>query len=153
MKTKRNDVYGFGLTRSGFLRKRAGILMLALAALSLAACATTAPREDPVVERAKARWEAVLSGDLEKAYGYYSPGFRSANSLIDYGVSMRTRRVQWTGATYREHECDGDRCKVTFDIKYIVRNPVPGLKEYNGISESHEVWIRTGGEWWYVPNK
>lgn len=124
----------------------------ALLALLLAACATT-PKTPPVVERAQARWDAVISNRLEEAYTFYSPGYRSSASLIDFGVTMRTRRIQWTSATYRDHECDGDRCTVRFDIGFRVPKPVPGLDVYEGQDVAEDTWVRSNGQWWYVPNK
>jgi len=146
------------LRRRAHAIRRAGVPALALAALiALAGCASTAQKSsnarDPVVQRAEARWAALLSDDLETAYSFYSPGYRSATSLIDFGVSMRLRKVTWTGATYRAHECQEDRCTVTFIVDYRVRKAVPGLDEYDGKSEDDETWVKTGGEWWYVPNK
>ena len=64
----------------------------------LAACATTGgvTAESPlevkqaaVTERAKARWQAVIDGDVEKAYGYLSPGSKAVTSL-----SKITRRAR-----------------------------------------------------------
>lgn len=134
------------------VRPASRLALLAIALLMLAACAT-APKTDLVVERAQARWDALIAGDLETAYSYYSPGFRSTNSLIDFGVAMRLRKVQWTSAAYREHLCEGDRCVVTFDLGYRVRRPVPGLSVWNGKDVVEDTWVRTGGKWWYLPNK
>ena len=138
---------------TGFARW-AGLSAVILATLAMAACATApTPKTDPVVQRAEARWAALFADDLEKAYSFYSPGYRSTTSLVDFGVSLRLRKVTWTGATYQRHQCDGDRCTVDFLVDYRVRKPVPGLDEFNGKSEEHETWVRTAGEWWYVPNK
>jgi len=156
MKTRQPVPFGRFLRRAHAI-PRAGTLGLALAAVfTLAACATTGQKssaKDPVVERAEGRWAALLADDLETAYSFYSPDYRSTTSLIDFGVSMRLRKVTWTGATYREHQCEDDRCTVIFVTDYRVRKPVPGLDEYNGKSEDRETWVKTGGEWWYVPNK
>ena len=124
------------------------ILLLAL----LAGCAALpGGGEDVVVERAKARWDAVIAGDYETAYPYYTPGFRSATSLVDYGIALRTRRVRWTSAEYKDHECEENRCTVRFMIGYRVNAPVPGMSTYNGEQAVEDTWIRTGGQWWYLP--
>lgn len=130
----------------------ARLLLLACAVLLLAACAAT-PKTDPVVERAQARWNALLAGDLETAYTYFSPGYRSTTSLIDYGVNMRTRRVRWTSAAYKDHSCEGSRCIVRFDIGFQVPRPVPGLKAWEGKDVVEDTWVQTEGQWWYLPVK
>ncbi|MEJ2385209.1 MAG: hypothetical protein P8Y54_12600 [Xanthomonadales bacterium] len=141
--------YSFGAGRG--LR---GALLSALVATLLAGCALTpAVDEDEVVERAKARWDAVLAGDYETAYPFYTPGFRSSTSLVDYAVSLRTRRVNGTSAEYQGHECGEDRCTVRFLIGYRVFAPVPGMTTYDGKQAIEDTWIRTGGEWWYLPPK
>lgn len=136
------------ITLAGAGRLAAAAVLIA----SLAACAST-PRsqDDIVVERAQARWDAVIAGDLETAYTFYSPGFRATTSLIDYGVSMKTRKVRWTSATYKSHECDENRCLVNFDVGFMIGTPVPGLSVYEGSQAVEDRWIRTDGQWWYVP--
>ena len=126
-----------------------------LAVLMVLSACTTKPVSDSeqVVERAKARYEALLSGDLETAYTFYSPGYRSTISLIEFGVQFRTRRVYWTSAEYREHSCEGDRCSVWFDVDYRVQKPVPGLDSFDGSILIEDTWVKTGGEWWYLPKK
>lgn len=137
--------------KSASYRLLAQFLIVA-AVLTLAACAT-APKTDPVVERAQARWDALVAGNLETAYTYYSPGYRSSTSLIDFGVEMRTRRIRWTSAAYKDHSCDGDRCEVRFDISFRVPRPVPGLNVYDGTDTVEDTWIRSDGQWWYLPKK
>ncbi len=130
------------------------IALLALSTLWLSACATTpASESDIVIERAQARWDAITAGDLETAYSFYSPGFRSTTSPVDFGISMRMRRVKWTSATYLEHSCEENRCLVTFDVGFKVSNPVPGLKVYESSSKVEDTWIKTNGQWWYLPEK
>ncbi|MEE4216673.1 MAG: hypothetical protein V2I48_03625 [Xanthomonadales bacterium] len=132
----------------------AAFTLLALSTFWLSACATTpASESDIVIERAQARWDALTAGDLETAYTYYSPGYRSAHSLIDFGVSMRMRRVRWTEATYLDHSCEESRCLVRFDLGFKVANPVPGLSVYESTSKVEDTWIKTNGQWWYLPEK
>ncbi len=134
--------------------KRIGSLALLLVILLLSACATTdTPGTESIAERAQARWDALLSGDLETAYSYYSPGYRSTTSVIDFGVELRTRRVRWTSAEYREHSCEPNRCSVAFDIGFLVPKAVPGVDEFKGKSVIEETWIKSAGEWWFLPEK
>jgi hypothetical protein len=128
----------------------AGAMVFAL----LAGCATVAPAptaDDIVAERAQARWDALLARDYATAYSYYSPGFRSRVSVVDLEIKIRLQRVRWTGAKYRDHTCTGDTCTVRVDVNYEVSAPVPGVSVWKSVQLIEEQWLRTGGEWWYVP--
>lgn len=128
----------------------AGFLLFAL----LSGCATAPQTNDEIIaERAQARWDAVLARDYATAYTYYSPGFRSSRSVSDLEINMRLQRIRWTRATYKDHSCTGDSCTVTVDLAYQVGSPVPGVDTWKGIDRIDEQWVRTGGEWWYIPPK
>lgn len=144
---KMNLKYGSNLLRS----TRPAVLALLVAIL--AACAVTPTQQDPVLERAQARWDAILSRDYDAAYALYSPGYRSTTSRTDFEIELRSRRVTWTSATYRDHRCDGDVCTVTFDVNFRAPRPAPGLDKWEGKSAIEDTWIRASGEWWYVPPK
>jgi len=66
---------------------------------------------------------------------------------------MKSRKVTWTSAAYRDHSCSENSCIVTFDVGYRVIKPVPGLDKWDGTSVINETWINTGGEWWYINKK
>jgi hypothetical protein len=127
-------------------------VLAALAALS-AACATTPTQDDPMLERAQARWDAIIERDYDAAYALYSPGYRSAHSRTDFEIGLRSRRVTWKSASYREHRCEDKVCTVTFDVEFVAPRPVPGLEKWDGTSAIDDTWIQTSGEWWYVPPK
>ena len=50
----------------------------------VSACATTTSTSDVIEQRATARWDALLSEDVEAAYEYLSPGYRSSVSYKQY---------------------------------------------------------------------
>jgi len=128
--------------------------ILTLAALSACAATSTASKTDTIIpERSQARWDALLSGDLETAYTYYSPGYRSTMSVVDFGVSVRLRRVTWTSAEYLDHSCDENRCDVKVKIGYKVVKAVPGMDEFHSTNVRNETWVKTDGEWWFLPKK
>ena len=127
--------------------------VLLLVIMLLAACAAGAPasKDDIIVERANARWAAMLSGDLRAAYSYLSPGYRSKVPYEDYVMAMRLRRVLWTSSDYLDHSCDGDICTLRFKTGFKVNRPVPGLDVFNGTQEVEEQWLKIDGQWWYLP--
>lgn len=126
--------------------------MLLASTLLLAACAATGPKgDDELVERAQARWDAIIERDYDTAYALYSPGYRSTATRTDFEIELRSRRISWTEAAYREHECDGSVCTVTFDVKYVAPRPAPGIDKWDGRSSVNDTWIQSSGQWWYVP--
>jgi len=138
-------------TTHGLLLALLGVLMCSL----LSACATSGSRtaEEKIENRAQARWDALLAGDVETAYGYFSPGYRSSVSLIDYGVELRMRRVHWKSATYKEHSCENKVCDVKFMVGYKIVRALPGVPTFESQSVVDERWIQTDGKWWYLPQK
>jgi len=134
--------------------RRGVTILAALAALALSACATTPGGDDRrVVERAEARWDAIVTDKLEEAYEYYSPGYRSSTSLINFGTEMRLRKVRYISAEYLDHQCEQSRCTVRFTVGYRVFAPVPGMRQFDGQQVVEDTWVKTSGEWWYLPNK
>lgn len=116
----------------------------------LAGCAaqtgTVAPaaksREAVVLERAQARWDALLKGRMAEAYGLYSPASRAVLNYEDFIRSMRVGF--WKAAQVEKVECGAeDACEAFVSIEYQhrgsqIRTPI------------RETWIRMEGNWWYV---
>ena len=121
--------------------------------LLLSACATTVRTEDIIKERATARWNALLSGDLAGAYEYLSPGFRSSVSSIQYQRSILIKKVKWTSVQYIESDCAESSCKVTVLLDYTVYGGLPGVKSFDGAQTIHESWLLIEGTWYFVPEK
>jgi hypothetical protein len=112
-------------------------------AIVLCGCAAVAPRSETVVkERAQARWDALVKGDFNAAYGYMSPGSRSVTSATDYASGLR--RGFWKSAVVEKVECgSAQSCDVSATIEY----------EFMGMRTKtplRETWIRDGSEWWYL---
>ena len=129
--------------------------LVLLAVLLLTACATTstASPEDIIKERAQARWDALLEGDFATAYSYLSPGYRSAITVVDYEIGVRMQKVQYRLAEYQGHSCEKNVCTVRFKVGYRVVKPVPGLDNWESDSMVSEQWIKSNGEWWFLPQK
>ena len=107
---------------------------------------------DMVDKRSVERWNLLVSHEAEKAYDYLTPGYRVTQTRENYAAAMNTRPVQWTGATFKDKTCDGDRCKVEVNIRYSLAMPgAPGRKAESE-SVQTETWIRVNGEWYFLPN-
>jgi hypothetical protein len=135
--------------QKNFLARRISSLCVLL--LVMAACSTgnvvpvsTQGSESPekiVVRRAQERWDALLAGNLAKAYGYISPVGRSVMSVDDY-----TRQVNseyWRGAKVKDAKCEPELCVVRYDFDY----EVAGVKLSRVYEEK---WIVDNGMWWFV---
>ena len=136
------------LIKSGLL------LAFMFTGIFLTACATPpGSAGDTIEKRAQDRWDALLAGDYETAYSFYSPGFRSTRSVVDFTIGIRSRRVRWTSAEYMEHSCLENSCTVIFNVGFTVNKPVPGMKKFDGSNTVEEKWVKTEGQWWYLPKK
>lgn len=116
---------------------------LAAVAIALAGCATLGqPPEVAVKERSQARWDALVKGDFDAAYGYMSPGSRAVQSQANYAGSLR--KGFWTSAKVDRVVCATKQaCDVELTIEY----------EFQGHSRKtplKETWVREGSDWWYV---
>lgn len=132
------------------------VLVLIVSLLAMAGCAATSPtaaRDALIQQRAQARWDAILARDYATAYSYATPGYRSATSATDFEIDLRSRRVQYTSADYKDHSCQEAACTVSMSVGYKVVRPVAGLSEWNGKSVVEEQWVFSKGEWWFLPEK
>jgi hypothetical protein len=113
--------------------------------VALAGCASIVQGPAPaavVKERAQARWNALVQGDVKAAYEYYGPGTRSTLSLAEFASGVKIGF--WKSVTVDKVECgSADRCEVFTTIEYEHR----GTKVK---SPSRETWIKEGSDWWLV---
>jgi hypothetical protein len=139
------------------MHRSAGFMAMIISVLFLSACAGTPAvpetADEVVKQRAEARWAALLAKDPETAYSYYSPGYRSTTSVVDFMFKQRDRKVKWTSAEYKEHSCTETRCSITFNTGFRVNKAIPGMDTYDGKSVTEETWVKTENQWWYVPKK
>ena len=135
-----------------------GMAVRALAAVGLAAlltiggCASLAPgigkdsppeeKQKVVANRAVARWEALIKGDLDTAYTFLSAGSRAA-----YPLDLYKRRIKpglWRAVRSEKVACEAELCKVdlmvTIDAKRMKGLEVPLT----------ETWIIEDGNAWFV---
>lgn len=126
--------------------RRLAAAMLGLALL-LAGCAAVEPRgpEQIVGERAKQRWDALIAGDLKKAYAFMSPAGRTVVTQEAYEKSIR--RGFHKAARVTQVRCTGpELCEVTLEIEY----------DFSGRrmqTPFFEKWVRQDSQWWYLYEK
>ena len=129
------------------------VALVLLAAVLLGGCASGGGKRDDIDARAQARWDALSAEDYTAAYGFLSPGYRSSVSLSQYQRKVLLQKVRWTGGKVLGSDCEEDACTVTVALDFVLIQPVPGVRRYDGTREIHEDWVRSNGKWWYVPDK
>lgn len=127
-------------------RKTIGVL---LAGSLLAACS---PAESVLTGYAQQRWDAMIKGNLEQAYEYYTDAFKAVTP-----PDVFRRKVQGTGlwnqAKVQHVQCEasGKRCQV--DVEVTVSMKMRGLsKPVESSDVVHETWVKEGwfSDWRYV---
>ena len=122
----------------------ARILGVLVVVAGFSGCATQKVPEDAdavVAARAKEKWQALVAGDVPKAYEFLSPGSKTVYSLDVYRSSMRPGF--WKAVDVEKVECTGDVCEVFTQMTYV----------YNGMTiktPAKESWIKEDGVWWYL---
>jgi hypothetical protein len=95
-----------------------------------------------VSERAEARWQALIKGDVDAAYQFLSTGSKAATSLAAYKAKIKPGI--WRKAKVDKVKCEAEICKTEVTVTYDYRN-VKGLD-----SPLPETWIIENGSAWYV---
>lgn len=137
----------------------AGLAYAMLSALS--GCATLEPEESekwrasqrPVLKaRIEARWDALIKGDIEKAYLYTTPEYRAVVNPQQYRGKYG-RVLDWRGARVVDISYDVPTvAAVSVEVTYRIGLPgIAGevIETQKAISEK---WIYKNREWWYTSN-
>ena len=142
-------VWGKGIARFGQRLWARGVAVTA--GLVLAGCATVGgvTAESPpevkqaaVTERVKARWQAVIDGDTEKAYGFLSPGSKAVTTYDGYRA--KARLTGFRAADVESVACETEACKVKVRV-------VLDHRLMKGLSvPAEETWVLENGQYWYV---
>ena len=134
---------------------RSGWLAVLGAAFVIAGCASAPaphdaanykgkPIEDQVRERALQRWQALIVGDLDKAYGFFSPATKATYPIELYRVRMRPG--MWRDAKVDSVKCADQVCEVNL-VLTIDHSRLKGI-----VTPLAERWIVQDGVAWYVYN-
>ena len=121
---------------------------LSLLAVGLAGCAGISVDSSPqakqrlVAERAQARWQVLMKGDVEGAYQFLSAGSKAVTSLELYKAKIRPG--MWREAKVEKVECEAEICKVLMQITYDMRR-MRGIQ-----TPLDESWIIENGSAWYI---
>ncbi|MCB1926943.1 MAG: hypothetical protein KDH17_02795 [Rhodocyclaceae bacterium] len=124
-----------------------GSLVAACACLLVQACAAPGePRsaEEIVRERSQSRWDARLASDLQTAYSYASPAYRSAFDLKAFEQRFGMGLAHWQSANVTSVVCRESVCDVVVHITYTTP-----LQEGRVLSSDlKERWVLEEDQWW-----
>lgn len=119
--------------------------ILLLAAVFASGCSTLGVKksdEEVVRDRAQARADALLKGDVEAAWKYTSPTYRQGVGVKAYAANVGGIG-NWTHAEVDNVACEENRCDVQVMVTY-------SIKKFNleNTRPLDEVWIKSDGQWW-----
>ncbi len=132
------------------LRSRVAVLALSLAA-SLAGCVSMsgggkdlAPegKQALVAQRVNARWNALIKGDLERAYTFMSAGSQATVPIEVYKAKLKPGK--WRAVKINSMDCDAEICQVNMTLTYD-HTMMKGIQ-----TPFQETWILEKGTAWYV---
>jgi len=127
-----------------WLRAAAAGIFMAVAAGCASIGAGSRPAEQVVLERAQARWNALVDRDFGAAYAYLTSGYRAVVPLAAYR-RQTTGPAQWESAKAQSAKCEPARCIVAVEITF--RIGLPGHADRVQSSFVDETWVLEDGQW------
>lgn len=97
------------------------------------------------MERAQARWNALIERDWNTAYPYTTPSYRAIVPLKRYGNQF-AGPLQWESAKAHSAKCEETRCTVQVEIGF--RMLLPGHTNRLSSTFVDEVWVLEEGQWY-----
>lgn len=129
------------------ITRRWSLMALMATGALLSGCASLQTKpEDAITQRANERWQALLKGDMAKAYAYSTPGFRAVVEVE--GFKGRTGIAgRWLGAQVVNVTCDTpERCKAVIKLEFSTL--IPGFSKDRMTTHIDETWLLEDGQWW-----
>ena len=127
---------------SFFITTTIGFILVAFAVGCASVSRAPATPEQAVQARAQERWNALIAGQLDKAFEYITPSGRRTLPLEVYRA--RLTGTSWRGAKVTGAVCEPEVCDVTVTLDI---NVLPNLPYQQVITEK---WLLDGGKWWFV---
>lgn len=108
--------------------------------------------ESTVAELAQKRWDALISGDTETAYRYYSDAFQQTTPYQHFKNKVHGTGL-WSKAKVDKVTCDASSKTCTAEVDVTVTMKMRGLSTpVDTTDRVSETWVRQGwfSDWRYV---
>lgn len=110
----------------------------------------TDERSVALIDRFRARWDALIARDYSRAYAFEPPSVREQVTEEQFAGSFGYM-VKWLGVEpFRVDYIDDDAADVAFILDYSFFLQLRG-EEVKMDSHARERWIHEAGEWWHQP--
>jgi len=143
-------VRGKGIARFGQVRLWGvagcvGMMLTACATVMTGGVTAESPlevKQKVALERANARWQALMKGDAETSYSFFSSGSKAIGSLEFY--KARARLSGFRAVDMHSAVCEAEICKVklTVTLDHRLMKGIP--------LDVEESWVLENGQYWYV---
>ncbi len=109
-------------------------------------------QRDVLKQRAEARWQAVIKSDLDAAYLFTTPEYRSVVTVQQY-KGKYGRVANWRVARVVNVSYDVPAvATVSVEVTYRVLLPGSGGEAVETRKLISEKWIYKNRDWWYTAN-
>jgi hypothetical protein len=153
--TLQSALSSLGPKKARFWARAVRYVSLLAVASCIAGCAGLTKDSAPdvkaaaVKERAQARWQALIKGDLDAAYAFLSPASKAVTPIEAY--RRQVRPGLWRTANVDSVECNSELCVVKLQITYDVPRGKMSPKPLHGVETPiSESWIIENGSAWFV---
>ena len=126
-------------------------LLIMTGVLVLAGCSDSIEDLD---SKSVKRWEAIIDSEYEKAYEYFTPGYKKTESLAAYASKIANAkvRVEWKSAKFIGRDCESEvKCEVELEVLYKYSFPRKSMGELEVPTKIVENWINKNGKWYFLP--
>lgn len=127
-------------------------LLLGLAGLLLASCNMGEKSSTIVSEQAQKRWDALIAGNLQSAYQYYSDSFKKTVPYEHFSHKVKGVGL-WSKAKVQKVTCNKENSSCEAEVKVTVAMRMRGIaKPIETSNTLKETWQKNGtfSSWQYV---
>lgn len=108
---------------------------------------------DDLKQRVLARWAALIDRDYHRAYQYASPAYRAVFTAKDFAARTGGTKINWQRVeivSVKTETEEAAKVEIRMFAEAFLADTEKSVPVVTVFSES---WIRSAGEWWFVPGK